>query len=254
MFSLRYYSQGNKGMISNIIYGTSNSDDSPENDIAASYQDKSSLSHSKAVSDGVYVHELAFHNVKPGKSAVYTDLLNRHQKTISRDPDNHSIYVGSWKIIVGGDLDQYMHIWKYKGYSGYQKALDYLPSKDYFQAYESEILPLLRSRENQICLEFAFWKSIDRLDFGSNGLFELRSYTLKPGNLLEWESQWRRGLEIRKRYCSPVGAWFNQLGTLSRVHHLWYYPDFSTRKANREAAWEAKGWAETVHNTGRFCD
>lgn len=66
---------------------------------------------------------------------------------------------------------------------------------------------------------------------------------------MEWENHWQKGLEIRKRYCEPVGAWFSQFGQLSVVHHMWFYPDLETRKKMREAAWQVDGWAETVYNT-----
>jgi hypothetical protein len=34
----------------------------------------------------------------------------------------------------------------------------------------------------------------------------LRTYTLHPGNLLEWEHHWRKGLEARKEVMEGVGA------------------------------------------------
>lgn len=44
----------------------------------------------------------------------------------------------------------------------------------------------------------------------------------------------------------PVGAFFSQVGQLHEVHHIWFYPDMSTRKQLREAAWSVSGWGETV--------
>lgn len=34
----------------------------------------------------------------------------------------------------------------------------------------------------------------------------------------------RRGIEARKKYVQPIGAWFSQLGSLNYVHHMWKYP------------------------------
>jgi hypothetical protein len=62
---------------------------------------------------------------------------------------------------------------------------------------------------------------------------------------------WRKGLECRRQFCEPVGAWFSQLGDLNVVHHMWTYPDLQTRKTTREDAWQVDGWAETVTNTGK---
>jgi len=33
----------------------------------------------------------------------------------------------------------------------------------------------------------------------------------------------RRGIEARRKYVTPVGAWFSQLGRLHQVHHMWQY-------------------------------
>ncbi|CAJ0762233.1 12000_t:CDS:2, partial [Entrophospora sp. SA101] len=61
-----------------------------------------------------------------------------------------------------------------------------------------------------------------------------------------------RGLECRRQFCEPVGAWFSQLGFLNCVHHMWQYPDLENRKITREKAWEVDGWAETVYKTVRL--
>jgi hypothetical protein len=50
------------------------------------------------------------------------------------------------------------------------------------------IKPMLRSRESQIVLEFAFWNAT--IPYDKNMIYELRTYLLKPGRLLEWEQGW----------------------------------------------------------------
>ena len=34
----------------------------------------------------------------------------------------------------------------------------------------------------------------------------------------------RKGIEARRRFVEPVGAWFSQIGRLHEVYHLWQYP------------------------------
>ena len=60
--------------------------------------------------------------------------------------------------------------------------------------------------------EFSFWPTSPPRRLG--GVFELRSYKLHPGNLLEWETHWRKGLEARLEVMEGVGAWFVQIGEL----------------------------------------
>lgn len=52
--------------------------------------------------------------------------------------------------------------------------------------------------------EFSFWPTTPPRQLG--GVFELRSYTLHPGNLLEWEHHWRKGLQARREVMDGVGA------------------------------------------------
>lgn len=95
--------------------------------------------------------------------------------------------------------------------------------------------------------EFSFWPTTPPRRLG--GIFELRSYTLHPGNLLEWEAHWRRGLKARREVMEGVGAWFVQIGDLNMVHHLWQFANLEERKIRREQSWNIEGWAETVHKT-----
>ena len=47
---------------------------------------------------------------------------------------------------------------------------------------------MLRERKNQIMLEFAYWDST--IPTTPGGIYELRSYVLQGGRLLEWEHEW----------------------------------------------------------------
>ncbi|KAJ1672589.1 hypothetical protein EV182_006883, partial [Spiromyces aspiralis] len=156
--------------------------------------------------------------------------------------------VGSWKTEIGR-LDTATHIWEHKGYPALTEAKKYLASSDEAIQFERRLVPLLRERENQVMLEFGFWPTSPPIVTG--GLYELRSYTLLPGRLLEWEQNWRRGVECRKHNERMIGAWFSQLGELNQIHHMWAYPDLQSRKEMREAAWKEDGWAKTVYNTLR---
>ena len=34
----------------------------------------------------------------------------------------------------------------------------------------------------------------------------------------------RAGIEARRKFVAPIGAWFSQVGRLHHVHHMWQYP------------------------------
>jgi hypothetical protein len=106
---------------------------------------------------------------------------------------------------------------------------------------------LITSKKIDLMQEFSFWPTTPPRKLG--GLFELRSYTLHPGNLLEWETHWRKGLKARREVMEGVGAWFVQIGDLNTVHHLWQFADLEERKLRREMSWGIEGWGDTVHKT-----
>ncbi|CAJ0748480.1 24100_t:CDS:10, partial [Entrophospora sp. SA101] len=192
--------------------------------------------HSKLIARGKYVHEFQKHKIKPEYVDDYIKLISLHYPRIANDPDNSVHLCGSWQTEIG-DLDTF----------GYHDTYNRLNNDSQYQQFLKKVRPMLLNRYSQICLEFAFWKTSPPAVHG--GIYELRTYELKPGNLLEWETHWHRGLECRRQFCEPVGAWFSQLGSLNCVHHMWQYPDLENRKITREKAWEVDGWAETVYKT-----
>ncbi|CAG8488827.1 7884_t:CDS:10 [Diversispora eburnea] len=212
-------------------------------------EEKESQTHSKLLARGKYVHELQRHRIKPEFVEDYIKLISKHYPRIANDQKNSVHLCGSWQTEIG-QLDSFVHIWEYQGYKGYHETQDRLKNDPYCQQFIKQLRPMLLSRYNQICLEFAFWQTSPPAVNG--GIYELRSYELKPGNLLEWETHWHRGLECRRQFCEPIGAWFSQLGALNYVHHMWQYPDLEKRKITREQAWQIDGWADTVYKTVRL--
>ena len=57
----------------------------------------------------------------------------------------------------------------------------------HMDAYK-EMFPYLMSRTNQLNQEFAIMPT--KPPHAEGGIFELRTYALQPGTLLEWENSW----------------------------------------------------------------
>lgn len=140
-----------------------------------------------------------------------------------------------------------VHIWEYQRYLGYHASLHNIAYHPEFPEFEAKLKTMIVSKRISLMQEFSFWPTTPPRKLG--GVFELRSYTLHPGNLLEWETHWRKGLAARRQVMEGVGAWFVQVGDLNTVHHLWQFADLEERKAKREQSWGVEGWADTVHKT-----
>ncbi|KAI9758169.1 MAG: hypothetical protein M4579_003143 [Chaenotheca gracillima] len=226
-----------KGALSSLIYGTQEGRQMDQ-DIEKSF--------SQVLARGKYVHSIVFHQVKPDKVDEYVKLVGSWYPRMASMEENKVNLVGSWRTEVG-DCDTFVHIWEYQRYHGYHASLHSIASHPEFPAFDSKLKSLITNKNTSLMQEFSFWPTTSPRQIG--GLFELRSYTLHPGNLLEWETHWRRGLKARREVMEGVGAWFVQIGDLNTVHHLWQFANLEERKQRRERSWGVEGWGETVHKT-----
>ncbi|KAI5294834.1 hypothetical protein KEM52_003061 [Ascosphaera acerosa] len=226
-----------RGRLSNLIYGTAEGR-KLDSDIERSF--------SEVVARGKYVHSIVFHEVKPHKVQEYAELVGNWYPKMAAIDANRVKLVGSWRTQVG-DNDTFVHIWEYQGYEGYHSSLHEIGQHPEFADFDRRLKKLIKSKKTSMMQEFSFWPTTPPRQLG--GIFELRSYTLHPGQLLEWETYWRRGLHARREVMEGVGAWFVQIGELNTVHHLWQYANLEERKTQRETSWNIQGWAETVHKT-----
>ncbi|KZT08669.1 NIPSNAP-domain-containing protein [Laetiporus sulphureus 93-53] len=204
--------------------------------------------HSGVVGRGKYVHGFEVHRVKPDAVEDYKKAAEKYYAAIKDDPELHVKLTGSWETIIG-EQDTFFHILEYENYGGFDKTTKKIRESDHIKAFR-KMLPHVKSRSSQLCQEFAVLPTAPPHSEG--GIFELRTYQLSPGTLLQWEQNWRRGLEARRKFVEPVGAWFSQVGRLHQVHHMWQYRDLQARKETREKAWKLDGWAETVSKTAEY--
>ncbi|PVH74666.1 NIPSNAP-domain-containing protein [Cadophora sp. DSE1049] len=226
-----------KGKLSSLIYGTKEGREM-DREIEHSF--------SQVLARGKYVHSIVFHQVKPDKVDEYVELVGNWYPKMAGMEENKVHLVGSWRTEVG-DCDTFVHIWEYQRYHGYHDSLHSIANHPDFPAFDKKLKSLITSKKTSLMQEFSFWPTTAPRALG--GVFELRSYTLHPGNLLEWETHWRRGLKARREVMEGVGAWFVQIGELNTVHHLWQFADLEERKVRREQSWNVEGWGDTVHKT-----
>jgi hypothetical protein len=77
-------------------------------------------------------------------------------------------------------------------------------------------------------------------------LYEIRTYTLKPGSIAEFESRFGQALPAREKY-SPLGAfWHTDIGPLNQVIHVWPYENLQQRTSIRAKAAEDPNWPPKI--------
>lgn len=77
----------------------------------------------------------------------------------------------------------------------------------------------LRSRHLQYLLAFSYWPQILKRD--PSNKYEIRSYSLKPGTMIEWGNNWARAINHRRSNDEAFAGFFSQIGRLYNVHHIW---------------------------------
>jgi len=71
-------------------------------------------------------------------------------------------------------------------------------------------------------------------------IYEVRTYTLKPGTVAEFEENFGKALPAREK-VSPLGAfWHTDIGPLNQVIHVWPYESLKHREECR--ATKVEGW------------
>lgn len=198
-------------------------------------------------SDDGHLFILEMHRVKPDCMDDYLKEAGEHLIRVSENKDVQTELLGSWTTSIGPVQDQATHIWKYESYQAMQSVHDTLKEDKHWNEYAKSRGKMIDRRSSQVILPFTFWEPVDPKTTSPKGLFEMRTYTLIPGTLIEWGQAWENGIKYRKD--ESVGGWFSQIGEMHQVHHLWAYKNLPDRKEQRQAAWEFPGWDECVVKT-----
>uniref|UniRef100_A0A8D2PWD2 Nipsnap homolog 2 n=6 Tax=Passeriformes TaxID=9126 RepID=A0A8D2PWD2_ZOSLA len=193
------------------------------------------------------LYKLQFHNVKPECLEAYNKLCQEVLPKIHEEKHYPCALVGTWNTWYG-EQDQAVHLWRYEGgYPALNEVMSKLRQNKEFTEFRKERGNMLLSRKNQLLLEFSFWN--EPVPRNGPNIYELRSYQLRPGTMIEWGNYWARAIRFRQDSNEAVGGFFSQIGQLYMVHHLWAYKDLQTREDIRNAAWHKPGWDELVYYT-----
>ncbi|PVZ98635.1 hypothetical protein BB558_005349 [Smittium angustum] len=223
------------GFISQLLYGSKPGTESGAQDATGF----------KRFARDKYDHELIVHKVKPGYMDEYVELVTKLYPKIANDHYPRVKLTGSWSTIVG-DVDSAVHIWEYQGYNEMQEFWAHKKANPELKKAEQEIAKLLVSRNTQLIQEFSFCPTSPPIV--TNGIYELRTYTLKPGNLLSWQEKWFDSISKRATLSRLKGAWYSKEGVLNQVHHIWAYESLLERKNSRKSAWADKSWAKSAND------
>ena len=73
-------------------------------------------------------------------------------------------------------------------------------------------------------------------------IYEVRTYTLKPGGVAQFENNFAEALPHREKYSKLGAFWHTEIGPLNQVIHVWPYENLAERTQVREEAGNAPNW------------
>ena len=73
-------------------------------------------------------------------------------------------------------------------------------------------------------------------------IYEVRTYTLKPGGVPQFEANFADALPHREKYSKLAAFWHTEIGPLNQVIHVWPYADLDERTKIREEAGKDPNW------------
>ena len=73
-------------------------------------------------------------------------------------------------------------------------------------------------------------------------IYEVRTYTLQPGTVAQFEAAFAEGLPHRETYSKLGAFWHTEIGPLNQVIHVWPYADLAERMQVRAASAQDPNW------------
>ncbi len=67
-------------------------------------------------------------------------------------------------------------------------------------------------------------------------IYEIRTYTLYPGKVRDYEARFAESYPVREKYSPLYGFWHTEIGPLNQVVHIWAYENLQHRADVRAAA------------------
>jgi len=136
-----------------------------------------------------------------------------------------------------GPLNQIIHIWPYKD----------MAERDKIRAeavaagnWPPKIGEFLLGMQSEIYIPFASSPEIKPGKMGP--YFEMRTYTVAPGDLPKIQKIWEQALPARIKISPLVGVWYSELGGLNRFTHIWAYNSLNQRNEARDQALATGVW------------
>ncbi len=182
------------------------------------------------------IYEIRTYNCIPGGAQ---ELIQR----VGAAYENRAKYsevAGFWYTDIG-PLHQVVHLWPYQSLED-RLRIRSEAAKD--ENWPPNTYDLIADMQSEIFMPTPFCPEIQVGNLGP--VYEMRTYTIKPGGFPELSKLWEVSLEERLKLSPLLFAGFSEHGGLNKFVHIWPYKSVGHRtevraKAEASGVWPPKG-------------
>ncbi len=136
-----------------------------------------------------------------------------------------------------GPVNQIIHVWGYADLNERARIRAEAGKDPNWPPKTGEFILNMRS---EIMMQFPFSPELQPAKLGP--IYEMRTYTLKPGALPRVQKGWAAALPKRLEYSPLAAVWYSDLGELNNFVHIWAYESLDQRLEMRARLREDKVW------------
>ena len=176
--------------------------------------------------------EMRTYQLRPGSLATVEE---RFQEALPAR-EKHSKLAAFWHTDVG-PLNRIIHVWTYDSFEQ-RAAVRAAAVKE--PGWPPPIHEFVTSQQSEVFIPAPFSPPPEPRNIGP--VFEIRDYTLAPGNIPGMIERWSAKIDERVKLSPLVGAWYSEFGALNRWVHIWAYKDAAERQRIRGDAMARGIW------------
>lgn len=178
------------------------------------------------------IYETYTAGLKPGAiSEVLRRTAERLDARVAVSP------LAAWWYAEIGALNHIVQVWPYRDLAHRDEVQGRLRSDP---GAAIDLSDLLESERVELWTPAPFMRPLTPSVM--DGVFEMRTYTFKPGSMPDVLEVWGGAIEVRETLSPLVACWYPVTGELNRLQHIWVFTDLAERARIRAEAMNLPSW------------
>ncbi|HEX6513926.1 MAG TPA: NIPSNAP family protein [Chloroflexota bacterium] len=136
-----------------------------------------------------------------------------------------------------GPLNRVIHMWPYESLADRDRIRAEANATGHWPPHGED---LLVTQESKMLTPAPFSPPLREAKLGE--IYEIRTYTIKPGEMQNVVKAWEVGIEERVKFSPLAFAGFTTIGGLNQWVHIWPYADMNERARIRAEANKSGKW------------